>query len=291
MSNNIIISQQNVTGPCDLKCAYTFKYNESSSTATNNGSFISLTYDNGSTPPVLFNNQKYKVDSIRIVAPSIHTFNNTKSPAEIYIEHTPVSGGPLLLVCIPIISSTNSSTSSNLITQIIQSVTGNAPRNGEKTNLNISGFTLDNIIPNKPYYNYLDAQNNVWVVFDISNGIPINSSVLSSLSRVISNSGWTTTGASLFYNSKGPNSSGTAFGDGIYISCQPTGSSEEQTNVSYEKNSTSYDLSSMTLTPNIIFIIIIIAGCFIFIVVFVGVNYAYNYFISDSIRLPSIPSL
>ena len=68
MSNqNINISQQNVTGPCDLKCAYSFTYQESTLTAKNNGSFIMLSYDNGSVPPVLYNNQKYTVTNILIV--------------------------------------------------------------------------------------------------------------------------------------------------------------------------------------------------------------------------------
>lgn len=285
--SNINISQQNVTGACDFKCAYNFKYQDSSTTAINNGSFVSLTYDNGSTPPVLFNNQSYTVGSIVIYTPSIHNYNNSQTQAELCIEHTPVSGGPLLFVCIPIVSSTNSSTSSNLITQVIQGVTSNAPSNGETTNLNISGFNLNNIIPNKPYYNYLDGANNSWIVFGIANAIPINGSVLGSLSQVIGNSGLSAQGSYLFYNSNGPNTSGNSGGDGIYISCQPTGSSEEETTVSYQKPQTSFDLGTSAIT---VVLIQILTGCAIFILIFVSVNYMYNYLTSDSIKLPTIPS-
>jgi len=283
MSNqNINISQQNVTGPCDLKCAYNFTYHESASTATNNGSLIMLSYDNGSVPPVLYNNQKYTINNVLIVSPSIHTFNNIQAAAEICITHSPVSGGPNLLVCIPITSSSESSTASNLITQIIQSVATNAPSANESTNLNISGFTLENIIPKKPFYTYSDTNNSIWIVFDIKNAIPINSSVLSSLNQIIKPFPIPTPGTNLFYNSKGPNSSDANFGDDIYISCQPTGSSVEESEVTYEKNQTSYDFSSIAKNPTFILIMQILFGCLLFIITFLLINFAYNYFTSDT---------
>ena len=34
------ISPQNITGTCNLKCAYSFNYNTSKSTATNYGQYI-----------------------------------------------------------------------------------------------------------------------------------------------------------------------------------------------------------------------------------------------------------
>ena len=40
-SQNINISPQNVQGYCDMKCSYNFNYQESGSTATNNGVMIS----------------------------------------------------------------------------------------------------------------------------------------------------------------------------------------------------------------------------------------------------------
>jgi len=281
MSNNqnMNISRQNIKGTCDLKCAYNFKYQESNSTATNNSSFISLSYDNGSVSPVLFNNQKYNVSTINIVSPSIHKFNNKQAAAEIYIEHTSVSGGPLLLVCIPIVSSTSSSNGSELLTQIIQSVSNNAPSDGDTTNLNISDFTLDNIIPNKPFYNYNDYENNSWVVFDISNAIQLSNSVLQNLNKIISSFSMETQGKDLYYNSKGPNSSGNGVGEGIYISCQPTGSSEEETNVSLQKNQTSYDLNQLFSLNNPLTMIIIniLIGLFVCVLVYLFINYGFHY--------------
>ena len=283
---NINISPQNVQGKCDLKCSYNFKYSESNTTARNVGVLLTLTYDKSSTPPVLYNNQKYDVTGITITCPSIHTFNNTTAPAEIIIEHSPVTGGQQLNVCIPFKLSSESSTASNLITEIIQSVSNNAPSRGDSTNLTISGFTLENIVPKKPFYSYTYGSSD-WIVFGILSAIPLNNSTLNTLGQIIKPFPLPTPGNSLFYNSSGPNSSSVG-GDGIYISCQPTGSSEEETAVSYDKNATSYDLTDMFNNPNVSLVFQIIIGCIIFILLFLVLNYSYSYLTSNSTKLPSI---
>ena len=289
-TQNIDISPQNVSGKCDLKCAYNFKYSESNSTARNNGVMIGLTYDNSSVPPVLFNNQKYNVNSIFITCPSVHTFNGSQAAAEIMIEHTPVVGGPQLNVAIPITSSSESSTASNLITEIIQSVGTNAPSQGNSTNLNLTGFTLQNIVPNKPFYSYTDSGNNEWIVFGILSAIPLSSGTLSTLGQIIKPFPLPMSGGPIFLNSSGPNSSGTV-GDGIYISCKPTGSSEEESAVEYEKNTPSYDFSNMMNSPTFMLIIQIIIGCIIFIILFVLISYAYSFLTTGVAKLPTIPKV
>ena len=281
MSNNqnINISQQNRTGTCDLKCAYQFKYQVSNSIAKNNGSFISLTYDNGSTPPVLFNNKKYNVSTINIVTPSIHLFNNNQVSAEIYIEHTPALGGSMLLVCIPITSSTSSSPATDLLTQIIQKVSTNAPSSGDKTNLNISNFTLENIVPKKPFYNYNDTNNNNWIVFDIANSITISDAVLNTLKKLIKPFSMNTQSSELFYNSNGPNVGKAGdLGDGIYISCQPTDSSEEETNVSFQKDQTDFNLNNLfdLNNPYTMIIINILIGISFCVVIYYFLNFGYH---------------
>jgi len=283
-NQSINISQQNVQGKCDLKCAYNFKYPESNSTAKNNGIMINLTYDNGSNPPVSYNTQNYTVSNISIVSPSVHTFNNTTANAEIIIEHVPSKGGQNFYVGIPIVSSTESSSASNILTDIIQSVANNAPADGESTNLSISDFTLQKIVPQKPYFSYTDLNNSDWIVFGLQDAIPLNSSILKTLGNIIKPYAMSTTGNSLFYNSTGPNT--TSIGDGIYISCQPTGSSEEEVDVVYEKNQVNYDLSTLFNNPTFLLIFQIILGIIIFIVVMFGLNYAYTYFTSDTIKIP-----
>lgn len=289
-TQNIDISPQNISGKCDLKCAYNFKYSESNSTAINNGVMIVLSYDNSSVPPVLYNNEKYNVTNIFITCPSLHTFNGSKAPAEIVIEHTPVTGGGQLFVGIPFSSSSESSNASNLVTEIIQSVATNAPSEGDSTNLSLTDFTLQNVIPNKPFFSYTDNDNNDWIVFGMLSAIPLNSNTLTTLGQIIKPFPLPTIGNSLFFNSSGPNSSGSV-GDGIYISCKPTGSSEEETAVEYSKNTPSYDLSNMMNSPIASLIIQIIIGCILFIIIFLMFNYIYSFITNDAIKLPSLPKV
>jgi hypothetical protein len=287
-SQNINISTQNVEGKCDLKCSYNFNYPDSNTTARNYGTMIVLTYDNSSVQPVTYNNQKYTVSGISIVSPSIHTFNNTQAVGEIIIEHSPVTGGKQLYVGIPFKSSSESSEASNLITEVIQSVSNNAPSNGDSTNLNISGFTLQKIIPNKPFYSYSSSDETSidWIVFGNLEAIPLSSTTLSTLSQIIKPLVMTTPGTSLYFNSSGPNTNKT-IGQGIYISCKPTGSSTEETEVTYDKNTTSYNLSSLFDNSNSTITIIfgLFLGCIVFIIAFYILNYLYGYLTSDAPKL------
>lgn len=287
-SQNINISAANIKGKCDFKCSYAFKYPESNSTAKNNGVLISLTYDSTSTPPVVYNNSKYTVENIIIVSPSIHLFNNNSLPGEIIITHTPQKGGNSLKVCIPFTSSSESSTASQIITNIINKVASNAPSEGDSTNLNMS-FSLQKIVPRKPFFVY-SGDNADWIVFGQLDAIPLSSSTISTLQQIIKAFPITTSGGDLFYNSKGP-ISGIPVGDGIYISCQPTGSSQDETSVEYDTNSSSTDLSNIIESPVFKYLIIILIGCLLLALVFYGIGAFYKYLLSDAEKLPSLPSM
>ena len=288
-TQTIDISVENISGKCDLKCAYNFNYQESNLTAKNQGVSIFLTYDNSKTPPVTYNNQKYTVSGITITSPSLHTFNGENVDAEIFIEHTPVNGGPLLTVGIPIKSSSESSDASYLITEIISTTATNSPNEGETNNLNISGFNLNKIVPTKPYYSYTDGNNDDWIVFGILEAIPLNSTTLSTLQQIIQPFQLQMTGGGLFINRSGPNT--TKVGDGIYISCEPTGSSKEEIGVEYSKNSTSYNLSNILDNPTTKIIFQIIIGCILFILVFLIFNFIYKSVISSETKIPKINNL
>jgi hypothetical protein len=285
-NTNINISKQNISGKCDLKCAYNFKYSESNLTAKNNGVYIALTPDTEKVPPVTYNNQKYNVSEIIISSPSIHIFNGATVAAEIMIEHTPVQGGSPLNVCIPIISSSDSSTASNLITEVIQGVSSNAPAANETSNLSINGFTLQDIVPSKPFYSYTDSNSVDFIVFDITNAIGLSSSTITTLQQIITPFPIPTPGGQLFFNSTGPNTSN--IGEGIYISCQPTGSSEEETAVTYDKNVTTYDFTDITNNPTAKLIFQIIIGCLLFIVIFMAVSYGYSYIVNGEAKMPNV---
>ena len=288
-SQNINISTKNISGKCDLKCAYNFDYPESNSTAKNNDVMINLTHDNSSIPPVTYNTKKYTVSNIYITCPSLHIFNDKQVNAEFFIEHVPVKGGQNLHVGIPIISSSESSTASNLITQIIQSVSTNAPSNGESTNLNISGFTLQNIVPSKPFFNYTNTNNENWIVFPMEDAIPLNSNTLTTLSQIIKPYQLSMTGSELFFNSNGPNSNKNS--SEIYISCNPTGSSVETTEVVYDTNMVSpIDFNSIWNNPTFKLIIQILIACSLFIVIFYVLNMLYSFLINSPVKSPTTSS-
>ena len=272
---DINITKRNIKGKCDLKCAYNFKYPDSNLVAKNDGVMVSLTYDNNGSSPVMYNNQKYNVTKIYLTTPSIHAFNGSLVDAEICVEHTPVKGGSTMSVGIPIISSSESSTASNLLSDIIDGVAMNAPGQGDSTNLNTSGFSLQKIVPNKPFYSYTNSvSNDEWIVFDTVDAISLSSSSLTKLGQIIKPFTLPMMGGGLFYNSTGPNS--VSIGEGIYIKCNPTGDSMEETGVEYEKNTTSYNWAEMINNPASSQIVqIIVIAIFVYIAL-LSVSYLLN---------------
>ncbi len=291
MSNQPMnISPKNVAGKCDLKCSYAFKYKESNSTAKNNGVFIKLSYDSRNVPPVSYNNEKYTVSSIMITSPSLHVFNDKSLPGELIIEHIPVKGGNNLNVCIPFISSSETSKASTVVTDIIKMVSSSAPSEGDSTNLNITNFNLQNIVPRKPYFAYSTGAND-YIVFGELDAIPLTSNIINTLQQIIKPFPLTMPSASLFYNSKGP-VSGLQIGNGLYISCQPTGSSEDETEVTYDKDTSStVDISSIINSPIFKYIVLFLLGCILFIIVFYGISAFFDYLSSDAIKIPKLPKL
>ena len=282
----INISSQNVYGDCDLKCSYNYEYPQSNSVAKNQGVFLSLSYDKGTTSPVVYNTHNYYVSKINIYSPSLHKFNDNYLPAELVIEHAPENGGDLLYVCIPIVTSTNSSDASNIITDIIQSIATNAPAMNESTNLNLSNFNLNYIVPKKPFFSYTGTAGLTGqvIVFAKNNAIPLNNTILNKLSKIIKPYPITINGGDLFLNTKGPNSTKLTK-QGIYISCQPTGSSKEEINVSYSKKNVDYDLSSILNSS----VLQVVLGCILLILLFYMLNYGYNYFTSNNSPLNNLP--
>lgn len=246
MSNNttnttnspINISPQSITGKCDLKCAYNFDYPTTNLVASNEGVILSLKCDNQTSTPVTFNNNKYNVEAIYIFAPSLHLFNGSKAAAEFIIVHNPQSGGPKLSVCIPIVQSGNSSDATNLVSEIIELVSSGAPSVGETTTLNISNFTLNNIVPKKPFYNFNSRIIGNCIVYGIMFAIPLSQTTLTTLTSIIQPYNLNDIGdGNLFFNSNGPNQSSSS--DGIYISCSPTGNSVETTDTTTNTNTNS----------------------------------------------------
>ena len=251
------ISLTTQSGKCDSKCDYSFKYQTSSCSVTNNGTYISIAYDGGNDTPVKYNSHGYNVVEFRIYAPSAHTYMGTRAPAEIVIIHSPVSGGNNLIVSIPVRNDEIGITSkgSVLIDSIIKGTATKALSNNETATLNlIKPFTLNDIVPRKTFYSYTGpdtfyncAQTVDYIVFTpLVSNISLSKQSINILYKIISPSGISAKQPSqsvqLFINENGPSNSNTD--DDIYIDCQPVGQSEDNKDI---VTPTDYDPSPIDL--------------------------------------------
>jgi hypothetical protein len=178
-------------------------------------------------------------------------------------------------VGIPIKSSSETTTASSLLTEIISAVATSAPTKGNSASLNIDGFSLDKIVPSKPFFSYTSSTDNMqWIVYGIVDAIPLSSSTLAKLGQIITPFPLTMSGDALFYNSTGPNS--VSIGEGIYIKCNPTGSSAEEISIDYAKNPTSTGLNDLFSGPVISIILQSIVLIIIIILFFYLIKYIYG---------------
>ena len=246
------ISQDNVSGECNLKCAYSFQYSNSNCVAKNNGDSIVLSYDDSNVPPVTYNGNKYKVSSVSIYATSFYLFNGKPAKGIIMITHTPVVGGNTFSVIIPIISGNSSMPSSNILTNIINQTANLAPKSGNKSVISVENYNLNNIVPKKPFYSFNipgPGGDTEVIAYGVEYAITIDADTIAKLNSIIKSETFIFKAAwlgKIFYNPKGPNSSGSSSGnDDIYIDCQPVNVSEETIQMSTEnKLSMDYKMKS-----------------------------------------------
>jgi carbonic anhydrase len=252
----IDINESIITGKCKLKCSYNFHYNNSSCVATNRGNYISISYDKSSSPPVLYNAIGYDVQEIRLYTKSLHSYNGSKTDAELIIVHSSNTGASPMLVCIPIKSNNTSSVSSSFFATLVSSVATNAPTEGESTTVIFAKFNLDYLVPRKPFFSYSATEpfqpcteSVEYIVFSsLHASLDMSPDTLATLQTIIEMHPYDIkTGPKLFYNEKGP-SMGTAGGD-IYIDCQPVGASEETTDIITTTSSSSGDVNEWLNKP------------------------------------------
>ena len=139
------------SGKCNLKCKFSFKYLESTSIITNKGNHLSFSYEHFNPAPVIYNSKYYQVDEIKIVSPSLHTYDGTTADAELLIYHTGDYGK--LIVSVPIMKSSMFSSSASDLEKII----ANTYKNAKKINaqyVSQTSINLNNYVPNKQYYSY-----------------------------------------------------------------------------------------------------------------------------------------
>ncbi len=234
---------------CHKKCDYLYYYKESGSMLSNDYDSIKMTYDNdsSSSAPINYNGIKYIVTEVRLVWPSIHSWNGDFADAELLIIHQPSPGevASNLTVCVPFKEQGSTSSPTGLST-IISTMKENATQKGNSVTL--SSYNLnDYILQDQPYFWYkgtlifdeCDGNNNEYIVFNYTSqdGYKIiSSSDLADLKDIINSSSLSPVrninGASdtkTYYNKYGAtkSASNVSSTDEIYIDCQPTGELDE----------------------------------------------------------------
>ena len=225
----IDINIDKIAGRCDYKCNYSFQYNNSACIGTNNGDYISLSYDNTSSPPVIYNDTGYNVKEVRIYSPSIHTYNGIQMDGELIIVHNSITGLNPLLVCIPIKMNDVASLDSSILSTIIKTMSNNAPNKDEKTNINMQNYNLNVFVPKKAFFSYTgnllyqpcDGKINYIVFSPNQHYINISGDVLDLLIKIITSHKYTLSNnpSQLYFNQKGAKVYTNS--DNIYIDCQP----------------------------------------------------------------------
>jgi carbonic anhydrase len=270
----IDISSSNSSGKCDYKCDYKFKYQTSSCIGKNMGDYISLSYDNTSSSFITYNLISYVVKEIRIYHKSLHSFNKNKLDGEMVIVHTSNTGEMPLLVCIPMKVSNSASISAIFFTNVVTTMSKNAPSEGDSTTIKMNNYNLNNLVPKKAFYSYTAtepyqpcSEKVNYVVYDASEiYLDIPQNIYDNLTKIILENYYTVkSNVPFFYNSKGAN---TSTSDDIYIDCQPVGQSEDTINVVNNSSKTSYDFSFEDLKNNVFFKFIIAVIIFLIIIYF-----------------------
>ena len=229
---------------CKLKCAYQFTYPPTTLQISNGGSYLLLTPDIVTIPPVIYNTLTYNVQYGVLVQPSVHQYNGQKADAELIIWHVPASGiGNALCVCMPIKTSSSSTAASvNFFDMIMSTVSQTAASAGRNTIFNNSTFTFGRFVPMTPYYSYTGTNmfqsgcNSKggtidYIVYHSENSITISPTAFSTLQRVLPDPqafgvamAASSNPAGLFFNPDGPIPPNQP---DIYIDCQPTGDDGE----------------------------------------------------------------
>lgn len=224
---------KNESNDCTYKCDFSFHYQYTSVSVINYGDYLEYKF-NKQTNPVKFNNKYYNVDSMLIYQKSLHTYNNKKADAELLIIHNEQHTNEILIVCVPILKGKLNSSSPSELDILIDQTSQMANNINSSAKLTINNFTLNSLVPKKPFYYYVGTlpyipctKNIKYIVYDIKDSLNIQiNSYDEQLTNIISENNIIsikdkTKKVSYSYNKDGPNKN--ILEDDIYIDCQPTG--------------------------------------------------------------------
>lgn len=275
----IDISPTDTKYKCTTRCSFTFNYPVASCTATILTDHISLTYN--SSKKINYNSLEYTVSEIRIYSKPIHSFGGQPSDGEIIIIHKS-NTNKMLMVCVPIIKSQLSTTSSNNLSYLMETLQAN------KGGVTITDFaTLNDFVGKTKFYTYnasnflaLDCSQTVnYVVYRPNDyTVPMMQDAFAILTSLIKSHAYQTVTAfdtkivkpALYINEQGPNISND---DQIYIDCQPINKSEETIDVNNSKSSPvvkSFSINFNALKSNQFLQFIL---CFIIFIIIMYISY------------------
>ena len=234
---------------CRGTCSLSFTYTDSVCNAnTASGTSISIpVYESNSQMSVKYRGISYVPSKIEIYNRSLHTYNGSRSDAELMVWHNGTSGdgaGKTLIISVPITSSGGAADSGGgaivdrIMTQTTKTSTASSPVSvtfSDGANP-IKTFNLKMLIPSqKPFFTYLGKQPYAtsgpvvnYVVF------PRNSSAVITVSTTAMDKFKTITTpyvppmssmpvSSVSYNAVGANAGSAGPTDDIYIDCSPAG--------------------------------------------------------------------
>ena len=136
---------------CEENCSFNFSYNPNSSCVlTNKGDYLDIKTDGKNK--VTYNNQQIVLNDVRLYIPSLHTFNEKATDAELLLKHAGANGQNII-VSVPIIASEGESNSANFFSKLAPFV---PTVKNDSVNVNVSNWSLDDVLPaaKTPFYNY-----------------------------------------------------------------------------------------------------------------------------------------
>ena len=222
---------ENATSPIDITkadetcskiCNYKFSYALSDCQLMNQGDYLQIQTSTDNND-ITFNNSPYSLKETRLYQPSLHTFNGEHLTAELIIHQ--ISGGNNLLVCIPVTITNGKSASVDFFHAFLPY----APqKKGTKTTVNVTNWSLNNVIPQGKYYFYqgtapfppCTGTYNI-IVFDKAVAAQVSQDDMAHLTAVVAKNQLSThaPASGVYSNSTGTITQGVDSND-IYIDCQ-----------------------------------------------------------------------